>query len=442
MTDENVDEVRAMIGTALDDEPPVGIGYDSVHAAGRRRLARRHAGFLGGAVLGVVAVATAAVTVGQLVAGPSNAPGGGPPATSTSATAPAPAGCTVPAMTGGFSSAPDGSASPAELAESGRLTQAFARFALPLPAGVTAEPAEVKLCAIKESWGAELTLRSPGGDRAIFIEVRPRAGQAPGECATFGGRVTCTPRTLQDGTAIRLSETPSVDPTQPTIIQVEAWRPDDTVVRVMETGSEGTPAGLRILDDDALIAIATAPELKVNWAPAPSTQPAEPSDRRAGELSDVLAKANVLPSGMHAQAVDGHVAAMSFFVSQGGYKLSADLADRQGVGHLFINLSPPVDGGPQEPDCRGETTCGPIVLPDGRKATLTHRPNADIGGVTMLILNSVGADGSQLTIMSSNVSEASTGKTKNSPSAGPTRPEPSLGANDLARIAALPGLRW
>jgi len=316
------DEVRDMIRKALAGEPPIGIDYDEVRGEGRRRLARRHVVITAGAALGVVVVVGAALTVRGFAEGSAgDDPAAPPPSTTTSTNAPAAVGCVVPRMRGGFTSMPSGQASPEELAESGRLTEAFGRYALPLPPGVTAVPAEPKLCAIASgSWGTDFTLHGPAGDRAVILEVRQRAGQAPGECARFGGEVTCAVRALPGGAA-RISDSPARQANQPEIVYVDAWLADGTVVRVMETGSEAAKPTPRILSDDALVAIATAPELKVNLTAAPGTPqpPAEPSARRAAELTQALAREYTLPRGMSARKVpQARAEAMAFFVSQGG----------------------------------------------------------------------------------------------------------------------------
>jgi hypothetical protein len=427
------DEVRDMIARALDGEPPVGIDYATVAAAGRRRIARRNLGIAGAAVLGVVAVVSVAVTVGQLAAQPGGNRVGSP---STSRTAPTGAiptgtvptdGCVVAATQGGYSAMPDGVASPAELAESARLTAAFARFAVPLPAGVTMVPVSPRLCAIQNSWGTDFTLRSVAGDRAVFIEVLPRSGQPAGTCARSSSHVRCTPRPLPGGGLALVDVEQPVQPTDPMIIGVKVWRTDDTVVRVMETGAQNAPPTPRMLSDDALIAIAMAPQLRVTWSgPA---RLADPSDRHAGELTSALAKSFALPPGMQAKPVPHALAgALTFYVSQGGYKLDADLVDPAGTGNLFINLNPPA--GQSMVECRGAPNCHLITLPDGRKATLSQ-PAGD--GATTIMLETVAADGTEVSVMTRNQAQGRSGA---------TRPQPPLRVDDLIRIASVSELSW
>jgi hypothetical protein len=428
------DEVRDMIRKALTGEPPIGIDYDDVRREGRRRLARRHVVITASAALGVVAVVGAALMVRGFAAGSAgDDPAAPPPSTTTSTTGPAPAGCVVPRLRGGFTSPPSGSAGPEELAESARLTEALGRYALPLPPGVTVVPAKPKLCAVVSgSWGTDFTLHGPAGDRSVFLEVRSRAGQPPGECVRFGGQVRCGVRALPDGGVARITDTPPPQANQPEIVMVDAWRADGTVVRIMETGSEAAKPVRRILSDDAMVAIATAPELKVEWsAPAGRQEPAEPSDRRAAELTVALAKGYTLPAGMRAQKEPhAQVEAMAFYVSQGGYKLGADLVDAAGQGNLFINLNPPA--GESAVECRGEPNCQVITLPDGRKATLSQTG----GGIATISLSTFAADGTQVIMWSRNQSARAEGTSTR------TRPQPPLGAGDLIRIASVTGLRW
>ncbi|HEV8557710.1 MAG TPA: hypothetical protein VGR06_15100 [Actinophytocola sp.] len=428
------DEVRDMIRKALTGEPPIGIDYDDVRSEGRRRLARRHVVITTSAALGVVAVVGAALTVRGFAAGSAgDDPAAPAPSTTTSTTGPAPAGCVVPRLQGGFTSPPSGSAGPEELAESARLTEAFGRYVLPLPPGVTVVPAKPKLCAVVSgSWGTDFTLHGATGDRSVFLEVRSRAGQPPGECVRFGGQVKCDVRALPDGGVARISDTPPPQANQPEIVMVDAWRADGTVVRIMETGSEAAKPVQRILSDDAMVAIATAPELKVNLAGAPSPPaPVEPSDRRAAELTAALAKEFTLPRGMSARKVpQARAEAMAFFVSQGGYKLNADLVDAAGQGNLFINLNPPA--GESSVACDNTPNCHVITLPDGRKAALAQTDD----GITTLTLSTIAADGTQIMMWSRSQSAKAEGTSTR------TRPQPPLGVDDLIRIASVTGLRW
>lgn len=417
------DEVRDMISKALYDEPPIGLTYETVLGDGRKRRTRRNLGIVGGAVLGVVAVASAAVVVSQFTGRPAN------DLTSGSTTEPASAGCTVPAKQGGFSHLPDGAASAEELAESARLTAAFAKFDVPLPAGVTMEPVRPQLCVIDKSWGARFTLRSGNAERVVFLEVMPRGGQPPGDCTRPGGQVKCHVTVQPDGTVIRFDYSAPQLPHLP--IMTEAWRPDDTIVRVLETDSDASKAAGQILGEKELLAIVMAPELKVSWSVRVRTLPGEPTARRAAELTNLLTQKIKLAQGMKARKVSDASDALSFYVSQGGYKLNADLEDAAGIGSLFINLNPP--GGDTEAilDCQGQPGCELTKLTNGRKATVTRQQD---GKVIRLIVNTVADDGTQVMVMSSNQS--------NTAQITSTRPEPSLSIDDLRRIAALPGLVW
>jgi hypothetical protein len=453
-------EIRDMVGSALHDEPPLGIDRARVVRSGRRRLRARRAGLAGGAALGVVAAVLAAVTVAGGQAPSEELATGVSSTGSATAATPAPKGVGCPGRPnaadvprggppGTAPAARPVTADPAALAEAGRLTQAFSRFAIPAPAGVTVPNAV--FCAREPGygWHAEVVLKAPWGERTVYLDVRPRGGQPPGECATFGGAVTCTTQTLSDGTALRIDEGPPVEPTQPVLFTVTAWRSDGTVVSVMETGTmgpEGKPATPRVLDTDALIKIATAPELKTEWTGPVTKSAAEPSDRRAAELTAVIEQAGVLPAGMRA---DG---GLRFVVSQGGYKLDADLTDAAGEGHLFVNVSAPARGGSSAPTCEGleashhpgvEVNCQQIKLPNGRDAIVVRETSTGAdSGVMAVSLHAAAEDGTGLYVSVRNTSNRALGQGKNAPRQGPTRPEPPLDVDALARIAALPGLHW
>ncbi|WP_367130147.1 hypothetical protein [Saccharothrix sp. HUAS TT1] len=413
------DEVRDMIRSALADEPASGLEFERVVAAGRKRRGRRRLGALSAAAAGIVAVvaATAALTG---PAGSTSAPVAGElstsPSTAVTTTAAGAPGCVVPRMTGGFPDQPSGVASSEELAESARLTDAFARFALPLPAGVEATPLE--LCAIAGSWGGDFALT---GDRTVIVYVRPRGGQLPGECVRYGPDTLCTTTALPDGSTARVIVEPGPEAT---LVSADVWRTDGTYAHVMETG--GTGSTNRVLGDDQLIAIAAAPELRVRWVGG--SVPAEPSDRRAAELNPVLAGA--LPAGLTAEAAPGGDAPLEFRVRQGGYRAVANLSDAAGRGWLMVNVERPSAG---EVDCGGRPTCRLVELAGGRKAAVETTVE---GGLVRLALNARAADGTSIAVQTSNAADDGTR------SDNPTRPTAPLTEADLVRIAELPDLHW
>ncbi|MFD0207323.1 MULTISPECIES: hypothetical protein [Saccharothrix] len=411
------DEVREMIRSALADEPASGLEFERVVQDGRKRRARR-LGVLTTAAVGVVAVAAVAVS-GTF------APSPGPPAavlstsptSVTSSVAPAP-GCTAPAMVGGYPEQPRGSATPEELAESARLTEAFAGFALPLPAGVEATP--LRLCVIDASWGGDFRLT---GDRSVIVYTRPLGGQPPGECLRFIPESQCSIKALPDGSTARITVEQGAGAT---LAFADVWRTDGTYVRVMETG--GTGSRNRVLDDDRLVAIATAPQLKVQWVGR--QVPADPSARRAAELDQVLASA--LPPGLTVErALPSDEAVLRFRIRQGGYRAAANLADAQGRGLTVVTVDVPRDG---EPTCRDRLTCRLVELAGGRKASVETTTKED--GVITSRLYRRAADGSWLTVETSNVADIGPAGNR------PTRPTPPLSEADLIRIAELPGLHW
>jgi hypothetical protein len=290
------DEVRDMIGHALDGEPPLSLDYAAVLAAGRRRLARRNLGIAGTAVLSVVTVAALAATAGQFAASPANLPSGPPPSTGTTLPAP-PTVTTLPASAVPWesncpfsnqyngvpnppSTPPTDVGSPEQRAEADRLTAAFGKVTVPLPAAVTMDPAKPLFCFSVDTMMTEFTLHTPAGDRGVLIEARwwPERTRATGPCDTRGGLVTCRQHPLPGGGTADIGVTAPVKRTDPTIVEVHARRADGTYVTLIETGREGPRPTPRVLADDALLAIVGAPELKVDIAaadrpPLPSSVP-------------------------------------------------------------------------------------------------------------------------------------------------------------------------
>ncbi|MCC8250700.1 hypothetical protein [Saccharothrix luteola] len=413
------DEVRDMIRSALADEPALGLAFERVVEDGRKRRARRRFGALTTAVVGVVAVVAVAVS-GTFTQ--TSAPVAGvlstTPTTSVTSSAASTPGCAVEPMTGGFPDLPRGGATPAELAESGRLTEAFGQFALPLPAGVEATP--LRLCAIADSWGGHIELT---GDRKVIVYVRPLGGQPPGECALSTpstSEVRCAVEQLPDGSTAKVDV---LSTAEVVLATVEVWRNDGTYVSVSEVGGRGSRT--RVLDDDRLTAIATAPQLKVQWVGRPV--PPAPSDRRAAELGPVLAGA--LPPGVTPERTSAGEA-LEFRISQGAYRAIANLTDSAGSGWVMVNLEKPGGG---EVGCGSRATCRLVDLPDGRKAALDTLVD---GGVTRLSLRSKAADGTWVDVQTSNVADTGGG------SGAPTRPTPPLAEADLVRIVELPDLHW
>ncbi|MFJ1760085.1 hypothetical protein ACIOD2_07200 [Amycolatopsis sp. NPDC088138] len=400
------DEVRDMIGSALAGEPALGLEFDQVVADGRRRRTRRRAGALTAAAAGIAVVAAAATA---LSGPPDRTPAR--PAGPASTAAPADPGCVQPARAGGYPDTPRGTASAAELKESGRLTEAFRRIPLPLPAGIEASP--LALCVIRDSWGGSFKLT---GDQTVFVYLRSRGGQPPGECLAHPG-TACSARTLPDGSAALVTST------DPTVVDVDVWRADGTYVRLMENRGDGSQE--RAFNDDALLALATAPQLKVELS-GPAV-PSAPTDRRAAELDTVIATA--LPAGMSAKLAPGSDRGWRFRVSQGGYKAYADLTDAKGTGSALVFLEAPAEGAVT---CGNLPGCEPIDLAGGRKGTLTTTQMPD--GVTVVALNARAADGTAITVHTSNTAGSGTGAR--------TRPTPALTEADLVRIAELPGLHW
>jgi hypothetical protein len=416
----NHDEVRAVIGKVLDDEPPVGLDYETVLADGRRRRARRHLGIVTAAVIGVVAIAGGAVAVTQYNASRVNAPAG--PVDTES-------GCGG----AGISGTPP---SREELAESARLTEAFSKFTFPaLPQRVSLSPAKLRFCTVTDGWQATVALLGPKGYRSLLIDVQPRRNELAGECGPPGAvAVDCTVSTVKDTATLRRTITPTRNANQPVVVNLDAWRLDGTIVRLLETGKELTSgAAPRVFSDDDLAKIALAPELKVNWTEPANRRPGVTSDARAVELTKALAQAFTLPQGMRAEAMpNAPAAALAFYASYGTYKLNADLIDGRGKGNLSVVLSPPVPG-KVVPDTCDRNACEIVSLTNGRTGALYRIAD---GSIARMQLSTMTEDGTQVAVMVSNQSLAA-GRTS-----GPSRPETPLTREDLISIANTPGLGW
>ena len=95
----------------------------------------------------------------------------------------------------------------------------------------------------------------------------------------------------------------------------------------------------------------------------------------------------------------------------------------------MVYLESPADGAVT---CGDQPGCEPIDLAGGRKGTLTTTRMP--GGVTVVALNARAADGTAITVHTSNAAQTGAGTR--------TRPTPSLSKADLVRIAELPGLHW
>lgn len=448
--------IRELLGSTLHDEPPLGLDRARVLAVGRRRLRVRQCGVLAGSAFGVVGVvATAVGAVAVVTAGPPAGTDRAPSSSQVALPTTAPPGVACPPA--GQESYVE--TSPAAIAEAGRLTEAFRRFPFPAPPGVEVPP--ILLCAAGETWSAEVPLGLPdGAEWTVAIRVVPDKAVRPDGCPQPVKGHSCRAETRPDGTFLTISAGARNDPGGLSFAGVTAWRPDGTTVTVHEIGSAGNSPVRRLLDDEALVAIATAAQLRLG---PPASRAATPNGPRAMELSAVLAAAGVLPPGMTAlRAPSAPVEAMEFFVSQGGYELDADLVDDGGEGNLFIFVGPPAVGdqpGGEQITCAALAACEEITLPNGQKATVqrdTVNDTAQPGTVQsdtvqrdsgydapakVIILRTVAADGTQILVRSTNQSERLAGGT-NQPGSQPARPEPPLEVDALVRIASLPGLAW
>lgn len=405
------EEIRAMIGEALHDEPSLRIDRGAVLVAGRRRLRRRRTAVVVVAALAVAAMASASAVAGGLLAG--GGAGGRP------ADGPVPGSDTGCLREDLPSQVRPGEA---ELAESARLTAAFAT--VDFPDGVTVEPASPRLCAGGGVWNTQFTVTSGGTVRQLTVTVSRRADRPRQGCVDVPAG-QCRQQTLPDGTAVEIADIVQKEPDDFDRVTVMAWRQDGTTVIVDDNTTTPGRGGRRVLSDDALIALATAGQLRLEW----DGQPGHSDDvqRRAAELTAVLAAADVLPAGMRA-ASDGSASERSEgleFVPRGGaYLLTAVLVDAAGSGSLTIEVYDDPSGDPAT--CADLADCTEVTLPDGTTAMAVTNHG---GGVETITLITERPSGSYVVALSSNGSQDDT--------TGPTRAQVPLDVAALGRIITL-----
>jgi hypothetical protein len=420
-------DVRDLIGKALQDEPAIRIDKRSVMASSRRRQRRRPAVVAGASMVSVAAILSAVMIVNdRLTTDPVISPTlEGPPPGIACEKVP------TPGLLWADHAVPDSKAPTTEaaIAQAGRLTAAFKDFTFPAPAGFQVPP--ITFCAYGASWYAEVLLTSADRDVALFVTVEPGGVKRAEGCDSNS---SCRTESTPDGAMLRFLSYQQPSPVVPLLTSVAAWRPDGTTVYVTEQGPEPGP---RLLDDAALVAIATAPQLGLagDWSVLP-----KPSDSRARELSQLIAAANVLPPGMQAvKAPDARVEALEFDFGDDRYTLDADLVDSAGEGNLRIELILPPPGASSVDSlyCGTVEGCQYITLPNGRRA-MTERYSEEQAQDKNLTLNAFTAEGVLLQITSRNVSN----RARNYGNGEPSRPDLPLELDNLVRIATLPGLHW
>jgi len=421
-------DVRNLLAGALHDEPALGIDRDRTLAAGRRRVHLHRAAVMAGIMTTVAALAIGSLAVGTTLSrGPSGEPPGGPTSSSSMVTSQLP-GCPEVMR--------DEPRTERSVAEGRRLTEAVRQLQIQLPAGVSMEPF-AEFCAEEEDqWTTSAIVHGPNGDRTVQIKLRPLTVQPSDYCPEG---MSCRTFPVDDGSTIRVVENGPGDP-DPSFA-ITAWRHDGThvMLRDLPWGGQIGPAPrntARILDDDALIALAMAPQLRVEVTAA---QPPPANERRAAELHDVVAGDGVLPPGVSPVRNGAYpVGLLEFYADTDGigYTLYVDLVDAAGEGDLFIAIDSPARSDGETLTCVGRPLCEQVTLPDGRPGVFIHDDPYGQPATTFMLMTKA-PDGALIRVESRNLSASA--ERRGEPT---SRSEPTLGLDELAHIATLPGLQW
>lgn len=240
-------DVKALLGRALDGEPPLRIDRDEVFAEGRARLRRRRSIAIGGVAGAVVAAAlgTTALTGGLL-----GQPAGdiGPAASVSAPVVPRPPASTT-------TSSPQTAGGSGLTVSWPALSEALTRQ-IPWPAEVTSVHGRPGANQDFQFEGNSLmvVLESASGDRSLVVTVEPpntlrmfcRAGE------------DCFREERPDGFVIR-RKTDHANGTETVLVNIR--RSNGAEISVVESpwGDHARP--LRLLPDELFAAIGTAPGL-------------------------------------------------------------------------------------------------------------------------------------------------------------------------------------
>lgn len=281
MTDP--DDVKALLGRALDPEPPLVLDRERVLAEGRRGLRARRTAAIGGAAAAVAVVVIGATALSGGVsslpdqrvqpAGPGSsaaASAPAPPDVVPVSSAPVPTTPTAPPPSARAADLPAWTLSPAEAA---RLSEALRAADIPWPKPVTAlEPHghAGEWHTFTPANTADMLLLTPEGNRILTIGAQPSSeSRAPVGCASARDGAPmpdCTRKRLPDGTVVRvLSSAPPSPGSGPVVLLVTAQRADGTTVEITETSGEGGKwLHKPVMPEETLIRIATIPGLGVS----------------------------------------------------------------------------------------------------------------------------------------------------------------------------------
>ncbi|MFT7835038.1 hypothetical protein Q5530_02675 [Saccharothrix sp. BKS2] len=165
-------------------------------------------------------------------------------------------------------------------------------------------------------------------------------------------------------------------------------------------------------------------------APAP---PVSPTARRASELTQLLASSGAIPAGARFQPYPGYpTGPWEFAVDEGGYEAVADVTTAAGRGRVMVSL-----GGGEAPKCdpafnTPRSTCENRVV-EGHSIVVRVTTSNDVQPVTFVAVCTSKSDG---TLVEATAMNGDPGKT------GITGANPPLNAEQLAKIATLPGLTF
>jgi hypothetical protein len=156
-------------------------------------------------------------------------------------------------------------------------------------------------------------------------------------------------------------------------------------------------------------------------------------DRRAAELTTVLAAADVLPAGVQARNVGRYEALRFRPYRRGAFWATTDLVDGRGTGHLEIvvgRIEPHMPPTATELQEHGGTSTE-RSLPDGSVVTTWSERNDSSGTINLQVIHA--RPGGDYVHINANNTDTHTGQ--------PAREQPVLDLDAMTRIAAIPGLR-
>lgn len=262
--DPSDEDVKALLGRALADEPPLALDRDEVFRRGRRKLRNRLLFSSGGVIAGVVMVAVGAVVLTGLLADEREQE---PPPAATQAGPDqhAPPGPTLPLT-------PSVDPPSSESSTSGRHADVLTNALF----GSGLIPREVRLSgidgkAVFRSAGDTYELRtdvvSPTDEGSLFVSVGAVDSKAATDCKRLDVS-DCETRVVGT-TSVVVGKWKDHD-TGEKRYEVFAIHPDGTSVTAVSTNLSDRqrvdgarpPDGIPIIDDDVLTKIVTIPDLR------------------------------------------------------------------------------------------------------------------------------------------------------------------------------------